>query len=418
MKSVIVVGGGLAGVRAAEALRNRGHEGEVTLVSAERHRPYDRPPLSKAVLAGDRDDTTVEADWDALRVRLLLGERATGLRPAPGGGGTLATTAGDLGFDGLVIATGATPITLPGDGPQHVLRTIGDALALRERLTRGARVVIVGAGWIGAEVATAAAAKGCAVTVVEAADTPLANAVGPEVGALTAPWYAAAGVTLRTGVKVAAVEPGGLLLAGGDRIEADEVVTGVGVRPCVDWLEGSGLLVERGVVTDASLRVTTEAAHGEDASRAGDAARGGRGTVRPDIVAAGDCAAWWSRRYGRRLLVEHWDTALNAPDAAVATLLGRETVYDAVPYFWSEQFGRMVQYAGHHPAADRLLRRGDPTGDKWAVCWLAGDRLEAILTVGRPRDLVQGRRAIAAGARVDPEALADPGVAVRDAVRS
>ncbi|GAA3975649.1 FAD-dependent oxidoreductase [Actinomadura viridis] len=407
MESVIVVGGGLAGVRAVEALRNQGFEGEVTLVSAERHRPYDRPPLSKAVLAGDRDDTTVEADWEALRVRLLLGERATGLRPAPGGGGTLATTAGDLDFDGLLIATGATPITLPGDGPQHVLRTIGDALALRERLTAGARVVIVGAGWIGAEVATAAAAKGCEVTVVEAADTPLANAVGPEVGALTAPWYAAAGVTLRTGVKVAAVEPGGLLLAGGDRIEADEVVTGVGVRPCVGWLEGSGLLVERGIVTDASLRVTTE-----------DAARGGPGTVRPDIVAAGDCAAWWSGRYGRRLLVEHWDTALNAPDVAVATLLGREAVYDAVPYFWSEQFGRMVQYAGHHPAADRLLRRGDPAGDRWTVCWLAGDRLEAVLTVGRPRDLVQGRRAIAAGARVDPEALADPAVAVRDAVRS
>jgi 3-phenylpropionate/trans-cinnamate dioxygenase ferredoxin reductase subunit len=241
MESVVVVGGGLAGVRAVEALRAKGYQGGLTLVSEERHRPYDRPPLSKAVLAGDRDDTTVDADWDALRVRLLLGERATALRPAaePGGGGTLATTAGELRFDGLVIATGATPVTLPGDGPQHVLRTIDDARALRGRLTPGARVVIVGAGWIGAEVATTAAKKGCAVTVVEAADTPLANAIGPEVGGLTAPWYAEAGVELRTGVKVAAVEPDGLALAGGDRIGADEVVVGVGVRPRLDWLEGS-----------------------------------------------------------------------------------------------------------------------------------------------------------------------------------
>ncbi|XVQ13677.1 NAD(P)/FAD-dependent oxidoreductase [Spirillospora sp. CA-255316] len=401
MESVVVVGGGLAGVRAVEALRAKGFQGELTLVSEERHRPYDRPPLSKAVLAGDRDDTTVDADWDALRVRLLLGERATALRPAPGGGGTVATTAGELRFDGLVIATGAAPVTLPGDGPQRVLRTIDDARALRGRLTEGARVVIVGAGWIGAEVATTAAKKGCAVTVVEAADTPLANAIGPEVGGLTAPWYAEAGVELRTGVKVAAVEPDGLALADGDRIGADEVVVGVGVRPRLDWLAGSGLLTERGIVTDAAFRTTV-----------------GDGPARSDIVAVGDCAAWWSRRYGRRLLVEHWDTALNAPEVAAATLLGQEAAYDAAPYFWSEQFGRMVQYAGHHPSAERLVRRGDPAGRKWAVCWLAGDRLEAVLTVDRPRDLVQARRLIAVGTPVDPEALADPDVPLRQAARA
>jgi NADPH-dependent 2,4-dienoyl-CoA reductase/sulfur reductase-like enzyme len=201
MNRVIVVGGGLAGVRAAEALRSKGYEGALTLVSAERHMPYDRPPLSKAVLAGDSDDTTVDADWDVLRCDLLLGERATGLRlDGPGRGGTVASTAGDLPFDGLVIATGAEPVTLPGDGRQHVLRTIDDSRDLRGRLTEGARIVIVGAGWIGAEVATTAAKKGCAVTVVEAADTPLAVAIGQEVGALTMPWYAEAGVELRTGV--------------------------------------------------------------------------------------------------------------------------------------------------------------------------------------------------------------------------
>ncbi|MFI0407141.1 NAD(P)/FAD-dependent oxidoreductase [Actinomadura sp. 3N508] len=402
MERIIVVGGGLGGLRAVESLRGRGYEGALTLVSAERHPPYDRPPLSKAVLAGESDDTTVDADWDALRCELLLGERATGLR-LDARGGVVASTAGDLPFDGLVIATGAVPITLPGDGPQHVLRTIEDSRDLRSRLTEGARIVIVGAGWIGAEVATTAAKKGCAVTVVEAADTPLAGALGPEVGALTAPWYAEAGVELRTGVKVAEVGDGGLLLAGGARIEADEVVVGIGVRPQLSWLDGSGLLLERGVVTDGSFRAYA----GEEVP----------GSARPDVVAVGDCAAWWSARYGRRLLVEHWDTALNAPDVAAATLLGQGAVYDAVPYFWSEQFGRMVQYAGNHSASERIVRRGDPTGRKWTAAWLTGDRLDAILTVDRPRDLVQARRVIAAGTPVDAGALADPDVPVRQAVR-
>ncbi|KAB2342985.1 NAD(P)/FAD-dependent oxidoreductase [Actinomadura rudentiformis] len=395
MDRVIVAGGGLAGVRAVEALRSKGYEGELTLISAERHKPYDRPPLSKAVLAGEVDDTTVDADWDGLRCELLLGERATALRLDAGRGGTVETTAGDRPFDGLVIATGATPITLPGDGPQHVLRTLDDSRRLRAGLTAGARVVIVGAGWIGAEVATTAAKKGCEVTVIEAADAPLANAVGPQVGGLTARWYAEAGIDLRTGVKVAAVEHGRLLLADGDHVAADEIVVGVGVRPEVGWLAGSGLEIEGGVVTDASLR-----------------------TGRPEIVAVGDCAAWWSERYGRRLLVEHWDTALNAPDVAAATLLGQEASYDAAPYFWSEQFGKMVQYAGYHPVAERMVFRGDPAADKWAVCWLTGDRLDAILTVDRPRDLVQARRIIAAGTPVDPEAVADPGVPVRQAVKT
>ncbi|MBC6465424.1 NAD(P)/FAD-dependent oxidoreductase [Actinomadura alba] len=393
MDRVIIVGAGLAGVRAAEALRARGYEGALTLVGAEPHLPYDRPPLSKAVLMGRADDTTVAADWTALRCELLLGHRATGLRLDDVRGGTVETTAGELPFDGLVIATGSSPVRLPGDGSQHVLRTIDDARALRAGLREGARIVLVGAGWIGAEVATAAAGAGCAVTVVEAADTPLAVAVGPEIGARTEPWYAEAGVELRCGVKVAAVEAGGLVLADGGRVEADEIVVGVGVRPEVGWLAGSGLDVDGGVVVDGSLR-----------------------TNRPEIVAVGDCAAWWSARYGRRLRVEHWDTALNAPETAAASLLGEEAVYDPVPYFWSEQFGRMVQYAGQHQGAGRLVFRGDPEKAEWSACWLSGTRLSAIVTVNRPRDLVQARRLMAAGTPVDPEALADPEVPVRNAV--
>jgi NADPH-dependent 2,4-dienoyl-CoA reductase/sulfur reductase-like enzyme len=389
MKQVIVVGGGLAGLRTAETLRAQGYEGSLALVSAEPYAPYDRPPLSKAVLRGETEDTTVAADWEGLGCELLLGRRATGL------GEALETSQGPLGFDGLVIATGATPIRLPGEGPQHTLRTIDDARALRDALRSGARLLIVGAGWIGAEVATAAAAAGCRVTVVEAADAPLAGAVGAEVGSRTIGWYAEAGVELRHGVKAASVERGGLELAGGGSIEADLVLTGIGVRPEIAWLEGSGLALEDGVVVDERLR-----------------------TGRPGVFAVGDCAAWWSPRFGRRLRVEHWDTALKAPEVATANLLGGERDYDAVPYFWSEQFGRMVQYAGHHPVADAMVWRGDPDAGGWAVCWLSGGRLVAILTVDRPRDLLQGRRVIAAGAEVDPALLADPGVAVRATVRA
>ncbi|GAA4500292.1 FAD-dependent oxidoreductase [Actinoallomurus oryzae] len=388
MERVIVVGGGLAGLRTAETLRAQGYRGDLTLVGAEPHAPYDRPPLSKAVLRGETDDTTVAPDLDGLGCTTLLGRRATGL------GEDLETTEGPLAFDALVIATGATPIRLPGDGPQHVLRTIDDARALRAALRPGARLVIVGAGWIGAEVATAAAAAGCRVTVAEAADAPLAGAIGAEAGSRTARWYAEAGVELRHGVKAASVEPGGLELAGGGSIEADLVVTGIGVRPETGWLEGSGLALENGVVVDEGLRAS-----------------------RPGVFAVGDCAAWWSARFGRRLRVEHWDVALNAPDAVAANLLGGERVYDAVPYFWSEQFGRMVQYAGHHPAADTTVWRGDPDADRWSLCWLAGERLVAILTVDRPRDLVQGRRLIASGAAVDTGRLADPEVPVRATVR-
>ncbi|MCW2889696.1 MAG: FAD-dependent pyridine nucleotide-disulfide oxidoreductase [Streptosporangiaceae bacterium] len=392
--AVVVVGAGLAGVRSVEALRAKGYQGSITLVGAEWHKPYDRPPLSKAVLLGDTDDTTVDTDWDALRCELLLGHTVTGLRLAERSGGTLESSAGELPFDGLVIATGSTPVRLPGGGPQHVIRTIEDARALRAGLTEGARIVIVGAGWIGAEVATAAARLGCRVTVVEAADAPLAGAVGPEIGALTIPWYAEAGVELRCGIKVASIEPDGLALAGGGWIDAHEVVVGVGVRPETAWLAGSGLELEGGVVVDASLR-----------------------TRRPEIVAAGDCTAWWSDRYGRRLRVEHWDTALNAPEVAAASLLGQDARYDTVPYFWSEQFGRMVQFAGY-PGTARLVFRGDPAEPKWAACWLTGDRLDAILTVDRPRDLVQARRLMMSGTPVDPDLIIDPGVAFRNTVRT
>ncbi|MGP3954956.1 NAD(P)/FAD-dependent oxidoreductase [Nonomuraea sp. 3N208] len=386
MDHVVVVGAGLAGVRTVEALRGRGFGGGITLIGQERHRPYDRPPLSKSVLLGDAETSFFDTDLAALDVAFRPGVSAKALRA-----GVVETTEGEIGYDGLVIATGSEPIRLPGDGPQHVLRTLDDAHELRAMLVPGARVAIIGAGWIGAEVATAARRAGCAVTVIEAAATPLATAVGPEIGARTQRWYE--GIDLRLRTMVRSVDEGGVRLVDGEFVEAHVVVTGIGVRPAVEWLADADIDLHNGVVVDERLRASL-----------------------PDTVAVGDCAAWWSRRFGTRLRIEHWDTALNAPEVAAATLLGEDAVYDPVPYFWSEQFGHMVQYAGHHQAGERLIYRGDPEG-KWSAVWLDADgALAAVLAVDRPRDLVQGRRIIAAGHRLDAERLVDPEVSLRDCV--
>jgi 3-phenylpropionate/trans-cinnamate dioxygenase ferredoxin reductase component len=383
---VVVVGAGLAGLRVSEELRARGYQGALTLIGAEHRLPYDRPPLSKKMMIGEIDDTSLRPDMESLAVDVRLGETAVEL-----GHQIVRTDAAEYEWDAAVLATGAVPVQLPGDGPQRVLRTADDALALRTLLQTGIRLVIVGAGWIGAELATAATVRGAAVTVLEAADAPLAAAVGSQVGLATVPWYAEAGADLRLGQSVAAVRPGAVELSSGELLPADVVVTAVGVRPAVSWLTGSGVRLDNGIAVDAQLRTTV-----------------------PGVFAVGDCASFWSGRYQRQLRFEHWDIALHAPEVAAANVLGADTEYNPVPYFWSEQFGRMVQYAGWHGAAQRLIWRGDPAGAKWAACWLSGERLVAALTVGLPRDLVQSRRLIEAGSRVDPDRLADPAIPVRD----
>ncbi|MFG3548607.1 NAD(P)/FAD-dependent oxidoreductase [Streptomyces sp. NPDC047725] len=391
-RRVVVVGAGMAGVQTAVALRERGFTGTVTLIGAEPHQPYDRPPLSKAVLLGTAEGSAFDVDFEALGIEVRLGCEALGVRPDAH---VLVTSAGPVPYDVLVVATGAEPLRLPGaEGVPgvHLLRTLDDAERLRPVLARQHDIVVVGAGWIGAEFATAAREAGCAVTVVEAAGRPLAGALPAEVAAPMTAWYADAGARLRTHARVERVEPGHVVLDDGTRLPAGAVVVGIGARPATAWLAGSG--IELGTYGEilADDRLRTSAA---------------------DVYAVGDCASFPSARYGERLLVHHWDNALQGPRTVAANIVGADTgetadAYDPVPYFWSEQFGRFVQYAGHHGAADSLVWRGDPSGPAWSVCWLRDGRLTALLAVGRPRDLAQGRRLIEVGTTMDPALLADP----------
>ncbi|MGW6458417.1 NAD(P)/FAD-dependent oxidoreductase [Streptomyces sp. NPDC055078] len=389
----------MAGVQTAVALREEGFTGPVTLIGAEPHQPYDRPPLSKAVLLGTAEGSAFDVDFEALGIELRLGCEVTGLRP---GAHELDTEAGPVPYDTLVIAAGAEPIALPGtESVQgvHLLRTLDDAARLRPVLTRQHAIVVVGAGWIGAEFATAARAAGCAVTVVEAAERPLAGALPAEVTAPMTGWYAEYGVELITHARVDGVEPGEVVLADGRRLAAGAVVVGIGARPATGWLTGSGIDIgpDRAIVADEHLR-----------------------TSLPDVYAVGDCASFPSARYGRRLLVHHWDNALQGPRTVAANVIAAGAgepprQYDPVPYFWSEQFGRFVQYAGDHADADTLVWRGGPADPAWSVLWLRKDTLVALLAVGRPRDLAQGRKLILAGASLDRERAADPAIPLKAA---
>ncbi|MFD7920416.1 NAD(P)/FAD-dependent oxidoreductase [Streptomyces sp. NPDC059740] len=387
----------MAGVQTAVSLREEGWRGPVTLLGAEPHQPYDRPPLSKAVLLGTAPDSALDVDFAGLGVELVLGRSALALDAAAR---VVETEAGPVPYDHLVLAVGAEPLPLPGaeEAEVHLLRTLDDAARLRPVLAARRSVVVVGAGWIGAEFATAAREAGCEVTVVEAAERPLAGALPAETTEPMTRWYADAGVRLLTGRRVTRVTRDAVHLADGEEVPADAVVVGVGARPATGWLAGSGveLAADRSVRADAHLRTSV-----------------------PGVYAVGDCASFPSARYGRRLLVHHWDNALQGPRTVAATLTqgaAATPAYDPVPYFWSEQFGRFVQYAGDHRDTGEVVWRGDRAEAAWTVLWLREDVPVALLAVGRPRDLTQGRRLIERGTRLDPLRAADPAVPLKTAV--
>ena len=390
VQQVVVVGGGLAGARMCESLRHQGFDGSLVMVAEELHRPYDRPPLSKDVLLRGINDTSLQFDLGTVDLR--LGVRATGLD-----GKTLLTSDGSIGFDALVVATGAEPRVLPGAGAL-TLRNIEDALSLRSALGPGRRVVVCGAGWIGAEVTTAALTHGCEVVVVDAVNAPISVAVGEEVGAATLPWWRGfeGGAQMELGQLVTRADAEVVELADGRLLGADIVLVAAGIRPAVRWLRGSDVQVDHAVLVD----------------------RQGRSVSRPDVWAVGDAARWWSDRYRAALYVEHWDDALRAPDVAAAAMLGDDGArHDPVPYMWSNQFGRTLQMTGVRLGGERLIWRGDPgSGESWCAAWVdGGNRLRALLAVSRPPDLLQARRRIEYGDVVDPDRIADPAVPIKEA---
>jgi NADPH-dependent 2,4-dienoyl-CoA reductase/sulfur reductase-like enzyme len=379
VRSVAVIGASLAGLSAARALRRQGFDGELTIVGAEARRPYDRPPLSKEFLAGDigEGDLALELDDENLDARWLLGVHATGL---DAGAGAVALDDGtELRADGVIVATGARARVWPGAqhlAGVHVLRTIDDALALRQDLRPGARLVVIGAGFIGAEVASTAIKLGLDVTVIEVACTPLAGALGEELGAAVARLHAKHGTRLLCGVGVSSLTGAdhvtGVELADGRHLAADVVVAGVGAIPNVEWIESSGLALANGVVCDA-----------------------GGATSIPNVVAVGDCAAWYEPCVGTAHRVEHWTGARERAAVAVSTLLAGRYQGPPVkpPYFWSDQYGCRIQFAGiARPDDEITFETGDLSEDSFLAVYRRDDRPVAVLGVDQPRLFTRLRR--------------------------
>ncbi|MEU1444488.1 NAD(P)/FAD-dependent oxidoreductase [Streptomyces mirabilis] len=384
MRTVAVVGASLAGLSAARSLRKQGYDGRLVVIGDELHRPYDRPPLSKEFLAGTlgEADLSLETDDEDLRAEWLLGARAAGLDRAERA--VRLADGREVRADGIVIATGAVARTLPGSeglAGVHTLRTLDDARALRDELARGGRLVVIGGGFIGAEVASTAYALGLDVTVVEAAPTPLAGPLGATMGDVVSALHVDHGVRLLCGVGVKGLSGerrvDAVLLEDGRSIPGDIVVVGVGARPCVEWLEGSGVELDNGVKCGADGRT----------SLAG-------------VVAVGDCANWYDPRAGAHRRVEHWTGARERPDAAIATLLAGGAVEPGVPrppYFWSDQYGVKIQFAGHAAAADSVTIEAGAADDRdvLAVYRRAGVPV-AVLGMNQPRLFTRWRKQLAA----------------------
>jgi len=395
--TVAVVGASLAGLRAVQGLRRGGLQGRIVLIGAETHLPYDRPPLSKQVLAGKWEEAkTLLVDKATLRnlgVQTVLGHRAMALdvesRRLELDDGSIVAP------DAVVVATGATPRRVFAEEGVLVLRTLDDCAALRSAvLEKGeaCRVVVIGAGFIGSEVASTCADLGCRVTVLEALPVPLMGALGETVGAALGTLHQRHGVDLRTDAMVASVKRHGdatsvVRLTDGTEIEADVVMAGVGVGPEVTWLEGSALHLDNGVVCDEALFAA------------------------PNVVAAGDVARWPLR--GELVRIEHWQLASEMGDAAASALLAGHRLaapFVTVPYFWSDQYGEKIQVIGRPSPTDEVVVADGALDDRFVALYRRDDALSAVAALSRPRQLMTYRPLLAAGASFDEAwAVARPG---------
>ncbi|MDA8434793.1 MAG: FAD-dependent oxidoreductase [Actinomycetales bacterium] len=401
---VLIVGGGLAAAKTAEALRAAQFRGPITVLGDEPHRPYERPPLSKAYLLGtaERDSVFVHsASWYADHdVDLRLGATTVALDPA-GHKVELADGTG-IGYDRLVLATGSSPRALgvPGEdlAGVHRLRRLEDSDGIRAAFARAARVVVVGTGWIGLETAAAARAAGAEVTLLGRAELPLLRVLGPELAAVFADLHRDHGVELRNDVAVTEITGRagvvtGVDLADGTHLDADAVVVGVGAVPNDALARDAGLDVDDGIVVDEHLR-----------------------TSDPDVFAAGDVANAWNPLLQRRIRVEHWANALNQPVVAAAGILGRDAVYDRLPYFYSDQYDLGMEYVGYVAPGeyDEVVVRGDRDAREFVAFWLSGGRVLAGMNVN-VWDVVDPIRAlVTSGRTVDVARLADPGIPLED----
>jgi NADPH-dependent 2,4-dienoyl-CoA reductase/sulfur reductase-like enzyme len=387
LSRIVIVGASLAGLRAAETLRARGFDGAVTLIGDEPHRPYDRPPLSKQLLQGsvEPDDTFFRKKdgYDALSLEMRLGTRATAVdvsaRRVALADGTFAD------YERLIIATGARPRTLPGTAPRAgllVLRGLDDAIALRHELMNASRIAIVGAGFIGLEVAASCRARGLHVSVIEALPAPLFSILPPVLCEMVAAMHRDHDVDLRTGVTVTGIigesRVAGIALSDGSTIAADVIVVGIGVIPNTEWLASSGLTLDNGIVCDGS------------------------GKAAPDVYAAGDVARVANQWYGDSPRIEHWTNAVEQGVHAAENALagaGASKSFSSVPYFWSDQYDRKIQFAGLARGHDEtVIVDGSLADRRLTALFRRGGRLAACLAVNQPRALIKYRKLLAAGA--------------------
>lgn len=411
---VLLIGGGLACQSAAETLRREGYQGRIQLVGAEPVLPYDRTLLSKSYLMGEAEEGNLPlrpaSYFSEYQIETLLGTRVKRLDVARRE--AVLTDGTHIPFEGALLAPGcrARRLDVPGGQLPGVLtlRSLADARVLREELRAIAglvgnarRVVVIGAGFIGAEVASACRALGTDVTLLEALDTPLQRAVGPEIGELFAGVHRAHGVDLRTGVRIAALEPaareprvGAVVLSSGERVVCDLVVVGVGAAPETEWLRESGIALDDGILVDAVCQ-----------------------TSQPGIFAAGDAARWPYTPAGSSAPVairqEHWDHALRQGECAARGLMGRPQLYTAVPYVWSDQYDLKIQMVGYTSEWQQVVLRGEPESGSYIAFYLADGWVRAALAVNRPRELATLKKLVSASAPLDPAQLADDMVALK-----
>jgi 3-phenylpropionate/trans-cinnamate dioxygenase ferredoxin reductase subunit len=401
---MVVVGGGLAGAKAAQTLREEGYDGGLVILAEEAERPYERPPLSKEYLNGSKERDVIyvhDPGWyDEHDVELRTGVRAVGLDP---GGHTVELDGGErLPYRAVLLATGAEPrrLRVPGAESEGVLtlRSAADSDRLKAELAPGdRRVVVVGAGWIGLEVAAAARSYGNEVSVVEPQPTPLRAVLGDEIGGVFADLHRSHGVDLRLSTGVRELRGDGRVRAvvtdDGTEIPADLVVVGVGVAPRTQLAEAAGLAVDNGVVVDSALRASA-----------------------PDVFAAGDIASWLHPLYGRHIRVEHWANALNGGPVAARAMLGQDVVHDRLPYFFTDQYDLGMEYSGLGGVDMRVVCRGNPDDGEFIAFWLEGDRVRAAMNVN-VWDVTDPLQALIRADRpVDDARLADPDVPLGELV--